>query len=40
MMACLLTAERRVSAGKKLTSLTLESGIFVDFNPDDNTWKY
>ncbi|MBP7370365.1 MAG: hypothetical protein KA902_02905, partial [Arenimonas sp.] len=33
------TAEIRITSNKKLKSLTLDSGIFMDFNPADNTWK-
>jgi hypothetical protein len=28
----------RVAGGKALRSLTLDTGIFVDANPGDNTW--
>jgi hypothetical protein len=28
-----------IKSSKTLKSLTLDSGIFVDFNPADNTWK-
>jgi hypothetical protein len=30
--------EVRVAAGKALRSVTLDTGIFVDFNPGDNAW--
>jgi hypothetical protein len=30
--------EVRVAGGKALRSVTLDTGIFVDFNPGDNTW--
>lgn len=32
-------AEIRITRSKTLKSLTLDSGIFVNFNPADNTWK-
>jgi hypothetical protein len=28
-----------VSNGKTLSAVTLDTGIFVDFNPKDNSWK-
>lgn len=31
--------EVRVSNGKALSTVTLDTGIFVDFNPKDNSWK-
>lgn len=31
--------EVRVSNGKALGTVTLDTGIFVDFNPKDNSWK-
>jgi hypothetical protein len=30
--------EVRVAGGKAVRSVTLDTGIFVDFNPGDNTW--
>ena len=33
------TATIQINSPKKLKSLTLEGGIFMDFNPADNTWK-
>jgi hypothetical protein len=33
------TTEVPVAAGKTLKSVTLDTGIFVDANPGDNTWK-
>ena len=30
---------RFLLAGRSAGALTLDSGIFVDFNPADNTWK-
>lgn len=32
--------EVSIKSSKALKSLTLDSGIFVDFNPADNTWKH
>lgn len=32
-------AEVSITSSKTLKSLTLDSGIFVDFNPADNIWK-
>ena len=31
--------EVKVAPGKPLASVTLDTGIFVDFNPSDNDWK-
>jgi hypothetical protein len=31
-------AEVPVAAGKTLRSVSLDTGIFLDANPDDNTW--
>lgn len=33
------SAEVPVAAGRRLKSVTLDTGIFVDANPADNTWK-
>jgi len=33
------TATIQINSPKKLKSLTLDGGIFMDFNPADNTWK-
>jgi hypothetical protein len=32
-------AEVQVAGGKALQSVTLDTGLFVDFVPADNTWK-
>jgi hypothetical protein len=33
------TATLQINSNKPLKSLTLDGGIFVDFNPADNTWE-